>query len=204
MSKAVVPGTEGYERGVSHFIQSCQNLDFHVVCKDIFAFLPEEKSDVLDIGSGAGQNAAKLAELGFNVTAVEPMNEFLSAAKRAYKSTAINWLDGSLPNLACLDSRAGQFDFVLIEGVWHHLNEMERRQSVARISSIIKKQGKCAISLRNGPAGLGTRVYQTNCEHTIQLFESFSFKCLFSIQNQDSVLPSKANVKWSRIVFQKQ
>ncbi len=195
-------GTEGYERGISRFIESAQALDFQIVCKDFVEFLPSEKSDVLDVGCGAGQNSAALADLGFNVTAVEPMSEFLSAAKSAYKGKPIKWLAGNLPHLVCLGTN--KFDFVLIEGVWHHLSEKERIQSVARISGIVKEQGKCAISLRNGPAGLGTRIYPTNSEHTIDLFEHNGFKCVFSIQNQDSILPNKEDVKWSRIVLQKQ
>lgn len=197
-------GIEGYERGIQLFIESCQTLDFHVVCKDFIEHLPPKGGSILDAGSGAGQNAAALDSLGFNVTAIEPMPEFMNAARCSYNTTSVTWLEGSLPYLRCLGSSAQKYDFVLIEGVWHHLSEMERGQAAARISEVTKKHGKCAISLRNGPAGLGTRVYSTDPEQTIQLFKNNGFECIFKILDQDSILPHKENVKWSRIVLQKQ
>ena len=95
-------GIEGYERHLSLFIESSQALDFHVVCKDFVEFLPSKKSRVLDVGSGAGQNAAALDELGFEVTAIEPMHEFRHSAQGIYEKTPVKWLDGSLPELSCL------------------------------------------------------------------------------------------------------
>mgnify|MGYP001082289649 CR=1 FL=1 len=196
-------GIEGYERNISQFIESCQALDFEIVCKDFVEFLPLEKSSVLDVGSGAGQNAVALDKLGFDVTAIEPMHDFRCAAQTTYEGASVKWLAGSLPKLTCLGSGVEKFDFVLIEGVWHHLNEIEREQAAARISRIVKPNGKVSISLRNGPAGLGSRVYPTDTERTIRLFENHSFECIFSLENIDSILPNKEGVKWSRIVLQK-
>lgn len=204
MNRAMTEGIAGYERAIPLFIETSQALDFKIVCKDFIDFLPTEKSSVLDVGSGAGQNAAALEELGFNVTAIDPMHEFMNAAQKAYEGVAVKWLVGSLPHLDCLGSVTESFDFVLIEGVWHHLSETERTHAAERISNLVKEKGKCAISLRNGPAGLGSRVYPTNPERTIQLFKRYGFECIFKIQNQDSILPNKEDVKWSRIVLQKQ
>ena len=196
-------GIEGYERHLSLFIESSQALDFHVVCKDFVEFLPSKKSRVLDVGSGAGQNAAALDELGFEVTAIEPMHEFRRSAQGIYEKTPVKWLDGSLPELSCLETGIEKFDFVLIEGVWHHLNEIEQEKAAVRISEILNPKGKCAISLRNGPPGLGSRVYPTDPSHTKQLFGDLGFNCIFKKENVDSILPNKKDVKWSRIVLQK-
>ena len=199
----MVAGIEGYEKHLSLFIESSQALNFQTVCKDFIEFLPPEKSHVLDVGSGAGQNAAALDGLGFIVTAVEPMREFRQSAQSTYKKASVTWLSGSLPKLASLDVDTEKFDFVLIEGVWHHLNEIEREQAVARLSQIVKQKGKCAISLRNGPAGLGSCVYPTDPNQTKQVFENFGFDGIFVKENLDSILPNKKDVKWSRIVLQK-
>jgi 2-polyprenyl-3-methyl-5-hydroxy-6-metoxy-1,4-benzoquinol methylase len=199
----MTPGTEGYHRFVPLFIQSSQNLDFDIVCKDFIAFLPSKNANILDLGAGAGQNSAALDKRGFNVTAIEPMTEFLKAAMNEYAGTSIKWLHGSLPGLACLEPQKETFDFVLIDAVWHHLSEIERNLATAKISSLINKNGRCAISLRNGPSGMGTRVFPTNSNDTINLFESYGFKCIFSLNNQPSVLPHKDKVKWQRIVLEK-
>ncbi|WP_085299770.1 class I SAM-dependent methyltransferase [Cognaticolwellia mytili] len=196
-------GTQGYERFIPLFIASSQALDFHIVCKDFVNFLPVKYSHVLDLGSGAGQNAAALDKLGFKVTAVEPMGAFLNAAINTYKSTSIIWLNDSLPDLVCLDSHEKKFDFVLIDAVWHHLSEEERVKAASKISRVIKNNGRCALSLRNGPPGIGSKVLPTDSHDTIELFERYGFKCIFKRCNQASVLPNKEKVKWARIVLEK-
>jgi len=196
-------GTQGYERFIALFIESSKTLDFNVVCKDFVSFLPLKSSKILDLGAGAGQNSAALDKLGFNVTAVEPMTEFLKAAMYEYSTTSIEWLHDSLPKLACLDSHDERFDFVLIDAVWHHLCEAERVIAASKISTLIKIKGKCAISLRNGPAGMGTRVFPTDSKDTINLFKTHGFKCIFRLSNQASILPNKEEVKWTRIVLEK-
>ncbi|MEM7358948.1 MAG: class I SAM-dependent methyltransferase [Pseudomonadota bacterium] len=199
----MVKGTKGYERSITRFIEISQGLDFNEVCKDFIPFLPPKPARVLDAGSGAGQNAASLADLGFSVTAIEPMPEFLEAAKTAYKDKAVRWLDGSLPDIVCLGAGDNQFDFVLIDGVWHHLNEAERDSAVISLSELIKQGGRCALSLRNGPAGLGLRVFPTDSGTTVESFARHGFDCVLHLKNQESILPNKENVKWSRIVLQK-
>lgn len=199
----MISGIEGYENHIPRFIESSQGLDFYEVCKDFIKFLPSTPSHILDAGSGAGQNAAALAKLGFDVTAIEPMQEFLAAAKEAYKTTSVEWLSGSLPDMACLNSEADEFDFALIDGVWHHLDNKEREAAIIRLSQLIKHGGRCAISLRNGPAGMGSRVYPTDSDMTITQFGSYGFKCIFHTKNQSSILSNKEDVKWSRIVLQK-
>jgi protein-L-isoaspartate O-methyltransferase len=87
-------GTEGYERFIPLFIESAQSLDFHQSCKDYKKFLPSAPASLLDIGSGAGQNAAALASLGYHVTAVEPMYEFLNAALNKYGTLSVRWMQG--------------------------------------------------------------------------------------------------------------
>lgn len=198
-------GTEGYENAAQLFIETSRTLDFNKVCADFIAFLPTHPAKVLDVGSGAGQNAIALAALGFKVTAVEPLQSFLEASKEADTTQAVRWLQGDLPQLNCLpltlDKSLEKFDFVLIAAVWHHLDETQRELAVLRLSTLIKKGGKCAISLRNGPAGLGSRVFATDVKQTIRQFENLGFQCLLSITNQNSILANKEDVKWARIVL---
>lgn len=196
-------GTQGYDRFISLFIESSREFDFHVVCADFLRFLPVVPARVLDIGSGAGQNAAELAKLGYRVVAVEPMPEFLNAAKNMYSDVPVKWSSGSLPELKCFDHEEEKFDFVLINGVWHHLDEIERFESIVRIEKITKSGSVCAISLRNGPAGMGTRVFPTDLDCTIRNFQENGFSCVFAVKSQPSVVQFKKDVEWSRVVFVK-
>ena len=196
-------GIEGYDRFINLFIESNQTLDFHQVCADFIDFLPEKSINILDVGSGAGQNSAALAKLGYKVTAVEPMLQFLVAAKHSYKELNINWLSGSLPELSCIAVEHSKFDFVLIDAVWHHLNEEERGRAAIRLSQIINSGGSGALSLRNGPAGMGTRVFPTKAEETIAQFQNLGFRSVFQLHDQPSFYSFKQDVKWSRIVLEK-
>ena len=196
-------GIEGYDRNIAGFIHSSQSLDFQRVCSDFIPYLPPTGRRILDAGSGAGQNAAALSKLGYAVTAIEPMDEFRDAAQCAYDATSVNWLKGSLPHLSCLRPGIDTFEFVLIEAVWHHLDNDQRLQAASTLACLLSVGGRCAISLRQGPAGLGSCVYPTDVYQTGHLFETQGLTCLFTSRNQNSILPDKEDVTWSRIVLQK-
>lgn len=198
-----VPGTEGYGRTINRFIEGCQALNFYEVCKDFLDFLPPVPGCVLDAGAGVGQNAAALAKMGYSVTAVEPLADFLAAARTKYSGLPINWLMGSLPMLECLTSREKQFDFILVVGVWHHLDERERALAMERLVYLLNSGGKCALSLRNGPAGMGTCVHQTDADYTVKQAKEWGLKCVFRLDDQPSIFSNKENVKWVRLVLLK-
>ena len=198
------PGTIGYDRFVSCFVETSQSLSFNEVCKDFLEFLPPIPGRVLDAGAGAGQNSAALAELGYSVVAVEPMTDFLDAARIAYSNLPITWLSGSLPKLDCLESDQSKFDLILVIGVWHHLNEAERTQAMERFASLMNSGGICALSLRNGPAGMGSHVYPTDASHTVKQAKKYGLECIFILEDQPSILSNKDDVTWARLVFKKQ
>lgn len=199
----MVRGTAGYERFIEHFIAGSQALDFREVCQAFLEFLPPGPGRILDAGAGAGQNAMALAGMGHSVVAVEPMMEFLNAARQAYAQYPIVWHQDSLPALACLGNDVNQFDFILADGIWHHLDDAERHASLRRFTSLLKVGGKCALSLRNGPAGMGSLVFATDAEQTIQLAESLGLSCLMLLKDQPSIFSFKPGVTWSRVVFEK-
>lgn len=200
---AIIPGIEGYGRATKRFIDISQALDFRQVCRDFLAYLPTVPSRVLDAGSGAGQNAAALAEMGHTVVAVEPMTDFLAAARAKYSYLNITWLDDSLPKLERLGADTAIFKFILVDGVWHHLSQGEREAAIERFAGLLDVRGRCALSLRHGPPGLGIRTYPTNARQTIHLAAHQGFKCIFLSENQPSMLARKENVTWSRIVLER-
>ena len=199
----MIAGTKGYRDNVELFSDACLALDFEQVCKDFISYLPAPGAFVLDLGAGVGQNAAALHTLGYKVVAVEPVEEFIDVAKRSFCHATVLWLCDAMPELTQLNSIRAKFNFVLIEGVWHHLSESERVNTVQRLANLIAPKGKCAISLRNGPAGVGIRVYSTCVDETISQFNNVGFQLRFCRCDQDSHLPGKEEVKWSRLVFQK-
>lgn len=197
-----VQGTEGYECSVERFIERGQSLTFAEVCADFVSFLPARPARVLDVGAGAGQNSAALATMGYAVVAVEPMAPFLGAARAKYGHLPITWHEDSLPLLLSLPAR-DEFDFVLVEAVWHHLDADERVDALARITTLMANGAACALSLRNGPAGLGSRVFPTDSARMISDARFGGLECVFRKDDLPSVLPNKEDVRWSRLVFRK-
>jgi len=200
---AAVPGSKGYERAILSFIEASQALEFSEVCSDFLRFLPDPPARVLDAGCGAGQNAAALAGRGFSVVAAEPMDAFLAAAREAYPRSDVVWLSDSLPELASIKVKDASFDFILVDGVWHHLTERERSRSLERFEGLLGPGGRCALSLRNGPPGLGTCVYPTSARDTVAEAARLDLECLLLLEDQPSMLPGKEHVVWSRVVLQK-
>ncbi|MCF2859167.1 class I SAM-dependent methyltransferase [Pseudoalteromonas sp. SMS1] len=199
----MVSGTQGYEKVVDAFATASFNLKFEEINQDFLSLLPTRPARVLDAGSGVGQNAAALAQLGYDVVAVEPLQLFLSKAVSQYPSLKVQWLNDSLPELANVSVKEGSFDFVLLDGVWHHLNLCERRRCIERLASLMSEGAICAISLRHGPAGAGTHVYPTRSSELLDYANEFGFVVVLNLENQPSKMPNKAQVTWSRVALKK-
>ncbi|KID57240.1 methyltransferase type 11 [Pseudoalteromonas luteoviolacea] len=199
----MVAGTFGYESDIQTFAEASFGLKFENINQDFLPFLPGKGSRVLDAGCGVGQNAAALAKLGYEVVAVEPLTAFLDKAKARYKGSSVEWLEDSLPDLELLDNSKYTFDFILLDGVWHHLNSQERKRCVNRLYELLTPNGVCAISLRNGPAGLGKHVFPASCDELLGLARVYGLKVVFQAQNQPSKMPNKQDVVWSRVALRK-
>ncbi|MEO0532645.1 MAG: class I SAM-dependent methyltransferase [Cyanobacteria bacterium P01_A01_bin.123] len=199
-----VPGTRGYEAIKDAFIEVSQALDFAEINKDFLEYLPSLPSRVLDAGAGVGQNAAALARLGYLVVAVEPLPAFLDAARSTYRDLNVIWVNDSLPGLRKLGEASGMFDFILVDGVWHHLDDEERSQCMARFSTLLNDGGACAISLRHGPAGAGTYIFPTDGRKTAVLAKHYGLRVLLHLANQPSKMRNKPGVTWTRMVLRKE
>lgn len=168
-----VPGTQGYEQNITRFVALSQAQDFTQVNRDFLPYLPAPPARVLDLGAGVGQNAAALADLGYAVVAVEPLALFRSIAQETYADRDILWIEDHLPPLQKLGAETPPFDFILLDGVWHHLNADERPLALARIAQLLNTGGKCALSLRNGPAGMGSHIFPIEISTTLEQARQF-------------------------------
>ncbi len=198
-----IPGTRGYEDVTDSFIEASQALDFAHINEDFLKFLPSPPARILDVGAGAGQNAAALARLGYSIYAIEPFVPFLNAAKCTYAELGINWSQDSLPLLGKLPNLAGYFDFILVDGVWHHLSEEERDRSLERFATLLTVGGAWPLSLRHGPAGAGKHIFQTDGPRTVTAATRYGLKVALHLQDEPSKMKNKPGVPWTRIVLTK-
>lgn len=198
-----VPGTEGYALAVRKFIEATMAIDFVELHRDFLPFIPKKSARVLDVGAGIGRDAAVLAGWGHTVLAVEPTEEFRIEGKEMYGSLGIEWTDDSLPELEQLKDRTGDFDFILASAVWHHLDAKSQYRALERIAQLLDINGLFALTLRNGPAGIGTHVHPTDGRQVISDANQYGLAPILFLENQPSLIKNKEKVTWTKLVFQK-
>lgn len=195
-----VPGTRGYSEAVGRFIELSESVDFERLHSCILDLVPLSPAKILDVGAGSGRDAAAFARLGHKVVAVEPMSEFIDAARRLHPSANIRWVEDSLPRLEQVSSY-GCFDFILCHGVWQHLDERARASALSRVSSLLRPGGVFALALRHGPAGQGTYYFPADAEQTMVDAAQCGLELVLIQRGQPSVMANKPNVTWTRLAF---
>jgi 2-polyprenyl-3-methyl-5-hydroxy-6-metoxy-1,4-benzoquinol methylase len=140
-----------YNRRAAALIPAYGSVAFEQVHNLVLPYLPALPARVLDVGAGAGRDAAALAALGFDVTAAEPARELRKAGK-IYAPTA-RWLSDKLPKLALLTERNERFAFILCSAVLMSLKPRELAPSIAAMTRLLLPHGTLALSLREPTAG---------------------------------------------------
>ena len=161
--------------------------------------IPKTASRVVDIGTGAGRDARWFADMGHDVTAVDPVAAFLDRARRS--DSRINWIQDALPDLPRLVARRETFDFLNMSGVWHHLDPDERARAAPVLHGLAAPGGLLNVALRIGPLPAGLPIYPIDPDRTAALFAGAGFEEVFraaadSIQEDNRV----AGVHWVWLV----
>lgn len=130
--------------------------------------LPTSPQRIADIGAGPGREAAWLAGLGHQVTAVEPVAAFRDLGRNAAYGQAFSWLDDRLPDLARLRALP-PFDFLLLSGVWHHVAPRSRGRAMSALAAILRPAGRVMISLRQGSDDPSRGLYPARAHEAVYL-----------------------------------
>lgn len=199
-----LPGTAGYVEAAERLIPRYEALEFdelHVATLDL---MPQKPLRLLDIGAGTGRDAACFAAQGHQVTAVEPTDAFRLAGMRLHAAHDIEWIDDGLPDLASLSGQENGFDFVLLTGVWMHLQETERVKAMPILASLMAADACLIMSLRHGPVPEGRRMFEVTGEETIGLAEAAGLSLLRK-RHTESIQPdNRANgVHWTMLAFRR-
>lgn len=156
----------GYAQVTAEWIARSEAISPEQLYAHVADLLPVSPSTVVDIGAGTGRDAAWLAGLGHDVTAIEPVAELRQAAMARHASSKIRWLDDRLPDLSAVQNPDG-FDLVLVNGVWQHLDDAARSIAMQRLAELTAIDGTVIISLRHGPGAPGRPVHQVRPEDTV-------------------------------------
>ena len=160
LTKPLISGTEGYAEQADALVDRYESRSFAEIHTRVLPLLPKAPGWVRNIGAGTGRDAAGFAALGYDVVAVEPTRAMPAHAERLHPSPRIEWIDGSLPDLACLASQQGSFHGVMMTDVWMHLDPLQRRTAMPNVARLLARGGGVlALSLRQGPVPKGRRMF---------------------------------------------
>jgi SAM-dependent methyltransferase len=201
MKSVRVSGTEHYAEEAPDLLKRYESISFADTHRSVLQLIPNEPCRVLDIGAGTGRDAAGFAGLGHRVVAVEPTEEMRRGAMALHPSPLIEWLDDSLPDLATVLARGGQFDVVMLTAVWMHLDQQQRRRAIPNVAALVRDGGAMIMTLRHGPVPAGRRMFQVSAEETIGLAQPLGFRCVLNRQAESSLC--QPGVTWTRLAFLK-
>jgi len=197
---ARVSGTEGYAEAAEALLD--QRLSFTDVHGPVLHLMPGAPSRVLDIGSGAGDDAAFFAEMGHSVVAVEPTDELRIPAMARHSSHSIEWLNDGLPDLTSVLARAEIFFFFFLSAVWMHLDASQRRHAMPGVASLMRPGGMMIMSLRHGPVPRGRRMFEVSADETIQLAREQGLGAVLNRRTASvQEVNRRAGVTWTRLAF---
>ena len=163
--------------------------------------IPTAPCCTADIGTATGRDARWFADIGHEVTAVDPVAAFLETAAKS--DDRISWLIDALPDLPRLSARRQVFDFVNLSAVWHHLAPEERDRAAGTLARLLAPGGLLLMALRHGPTPAGLPLHPIDVDATSNSFSQVGlaevFRCKApSIQkvNRD------AGVTWTWLALQ--
>ena len=122
-------------------------LEFARMQELIGRFLPAPPGVVLDVGGGPGRYACWLAELGYEVHLLDPVETHLAQAREASKAQPEHPLASvTLGDALSLDQADGSADAVLLMGPLYHLTDRNDRLSALREAHRVLKPGGMLIA----------------------------------------------------------
>lgn len=169
------------------------------IYEPVLDLLPTAPCRVLDIGAGTGRDARWLARQGHRVCAVEPVKELIQVGE-ADSALQIQWLSARLPELEGVE---GQFELLVLCGVWQHLEEHHRPHAMASLRRLTAAGGKVILYLRHGPGAPGRPVWPIVAEATARYALDQGFRVLRQRRVQSVSQENRAaGVDWTWLVLE--
>jgi SAM-dependent methyltransferase len=194
----------GYAENAAELIARYESVDFVEKHAKLLALMPEKGSRALDVGAGAGGDAAWLARRGYDVVAVEPAEPFRDYARERHASPKIEWLDDCLPHLPRVVERGAVFDLILASAVWMHLTRGERAVAMTVVASLLAPGGVLYITLRHGRVPEGRVMFDVPPEEALADAITAGLEVLSNSRSGSiQAVNRNAGVTWSRLAFSK-
>ena len=199
-----LPSNAGYAQEAEKCLERYEARSSAEIHSDWIHLFPDTPGKVLDVGAGTGRDAAWLASLGHEVIAVEPTAELREPAQKLHPEPNITWIDDILPELKAVRSRNESYDFILMNAVWMHLTEDERKRGMAVVSSLMAPGAHWLMTLRHGPVPEGRRMFNVTGEETAALGTAHGLTCIHNAETE-SIQPENRSrgISWTKIALEK-
>ncbi|MEL6413465.1 MAG: class I SAM-dependent methyltransferase [Pseudomonadota bacterium] len=194
----------GYAQEAPRLLQRYEGLASETVHAQWRQWIPIAPSRVLDIGAGTGRDAAWFVSLGHSVLAVEPTDELREGAQRLHPERSITWLKDQLPDLAQVKARSELFDVIMLNAVWMHLTEEERKTGFETLVSLMAPGANLFMSQRHGPVPEGRRMFDVSGDETTSFARAHGLRILYNERNGSQLAENRnLGVEWTCLVFEK-
>jgi 2-polyprenyl-3-methyl-5-hydroxy-6-metoxy-1,4-benzoquinol methylase len=153
------------------------------------------KGKTLDVGCGSGRDTFWLKQQGYSVLGVDASSGMLEQARLLYGNLFIL---SSLPELEILNS---QYDNILCSAVLMHFDCKTQYQSLTRLISLCKENGKIILSYRTPPVEdqYARPFFLINNENIVHFLEQHG-----QINHVDEYFDSTKQCYWTNIVITRQ
>ena len=197
MSEAIL---RGYAADADELAVRYEALDSAELYAPLAHLVPDGPFSAVDIGAGAGRDAAWLAGKGYRVLAVEPVEAFRAAGSALHRGLPVTWLDDTLPALSATLARGETFD--IVNGVWQHLDDAERRVAMRSLRALVAPAGRAILALRHGPGAPARPCFPIRVDDTIELARTHGLAVVYE-EARPSIQPQNraAGVTWTWLVL---
>lgn len=193
---------DGYASAATELVDRFEAISSAELYSAMAHLLPQAGSTVIDIGAGTGREAGWLAARGCSVLAVEPVAPLREAGSDLHDSPHIEWLDDSLPSLARVLSRGETYRFVLLSGVWQHIDDRERKLAMPVLRRLTASRGCLLMSVRHGPGAATRPCFPASADATIDLALANDFR--LTLRHSAASVQAgnrRAGVTWTWLAF---
>lgn len=194
--------TQGYQLQAPLLAAQYDSVNFRDVHEQLLGLIGVAPLKMLDIGSGTGRDALGFASLGYDVTAIEPVEAMREIAMAKAGADKVRWFDDGLPDLVSVGGQT--FDIVMLNAVWMHIDHDEREKAMPVVAALVGAGGWLSLSLRHGPVPPKRRMFEVSADEVIEQASNAGLTLVSderALARQDR--NRAAGVTWSRLIFRR-
>lgn len=189
-----------YEASAPMLIERYESADM----SDLHSFLSHHiprNSKVIDIGFGSGRDLAFLKSTGYCIYGIDPVEEFVSQAKKRFSDIAEHFIPGSFLSAEFPSDWRNSFDAVISIAVWMHLKSNEHAAAIETIKSLLKPNGIVVLSFSLGGRNSddGRHFEPLELQDVINEFAEAGFTLIDSECTADAL--ARDSIQWVTAVF---